>query len=136
MIVLLAASSISLTALQASINAPRDAFRNCLKEATSKATNDKVGADAYGAYVRAACSTEVGSFKGAVVKFDMGNKMSKKASDEDAESMIADFVDSSLERYKYVMGGSAPVKQAAAAPVAATPTPPPPTPAAAPTPPK
>ena len=136
MIVLLAASSITLTALQASINAPREAFRTCLKEATSKASNDKVAADAYGAYVRAACSNELGSFKGAVVKFDMGNKMSKKSSDEDAESMIADFVDSSLERYKYVTGGNEPAKQAAAAPVAATPTPPPPTPAAAPTPPK
>ena len=136
MIVLLAASSISLAALQASINAPREAFRNCLKEATSKASNDKVTSDAYGAYVRAACTSEVGSFKGAVVNFDMGNKMSKRASDEDAEAMIADFVDSSLERYKYMTGGGGPTKQAASAPVAAAPTPPPPTPAAAPQPPK
>src|SRR5690349_1054392 len=136
MIVLLAASSITLAALQASINAPRDAFRNCLKEATTKASNEKVTADAYVAYVRAACSGELGSFKGAVVKFDMGNKMSKNASDEDAEAMIADFVDSSLERYKYVTGANSAPAQAAAAPVAATPTPPPPTPAAAPTPPK
>ena len=137
MIVLLAASSITLAALQASINAPREAFRSCLKEATAKASNEKVTADAYGAYVRAACSGELGSFKGAVVKFDMGNKMSKKASDEDAESMIADFVDSSLERYKYVNGANSAPVQAAAAPVAATPTtPPPPTQASAPTPPK
>jgi len=136
MIVLLAASSITLAALQASINAPRDAFRNCLKEATTKASNEKVTADAYGAYVRAACTGELGSFKGAVVKFDMGNKMSKKASDDDAESMISDFVDSSLERYKYMVGGNSAPAQAAAAPVAATPTPPPPTPASAPTPPK
>jgi hypothetical protein len=138
MIVLLAASSITLAALQASINAPRDAFRNCLKEATNKATNEKVTSDAYGAYVRAACSNEVGSFKGAVVKFDMGNKMSKKASDEDADSMIADFVDSSLERYKYVTAGSSAPKQAAAAapPATAAPTPPPPIPAAAPATPK
>jgi hypothetical protein len=136
MIVLLAASSITLTALQASINAPRDAFRNCLKEATSKAANEKVTSDAYGAYVRAACSGELGSFKGAVVKFDMGNKMSKKASDEDAEAMIADFVDSSLDHYKYMSGGAGPAKQAATAPAAAAPTPPPPTPAASPTPPK
>jgi hypothetical protein len=136
MIVLLAASSISLAALQASINAPREAFRTCLKEATSKAGNEKVTADAYGAYVRTACTNELGSFKGAVVKFDMGNKMSKKASDEDAESMISDFVDSSLERYKYMSGGAGPAKQAASAPVAVAPTPPPPTPASAPTPPK
>ena len=136
MIVLLAASSITLAALQASINAPRDAFKTCLKEASSKASNEKVTADAYNTYVRAACSGQLGSFKGAVVKFDMGNKMSKKASDEDAEMMIADFVDSSLERYKYVTGGSSSAKQAAAAPATSSPTPPPPTPAAAPQPPK
>ena len=61
MIVLLAASSITLTALQASINAPREAFRSCLKEATAKASNEKVSSDAYGAYVRAACSGELGA---------------------------------------------------------------------------
>ena len=80
MIILLAASSITLTALQAAINAPRDAFRTCLKSASTKASGEKVTAEAYEAYVRAACSGELGSFRGAVVKFDMGNKMSKKAS--------------------------------------------------------
>ncbi len=136
MFVLLAATGITLTALQAVINAPREAFRTCLKTASTKASNDKVGADAYGAYVRNACGAELGSFKGAVVKFDMGNKMSKKASDEDAEQMIADFVDSALDHYKYITGGDSAPKQAASAPAApASPTPPP-TPAAAPQPPK
>jgi hypothetical protein len=130
-IILLAASSITLTALQASINAPRDAFKNCLKATSSKASDEKVGADAYEAYVRNACSAQLGSFKGAVVKFDMGNKMSKKASDEDANAMIADFVGSAAERYKYVMGSSGPAKQEASTPKAATP---PPTPAAQPKP--
>jgi len=60
MILLLAASSITLTALQASINAPREAFRVCLKEATSKAATEKVGADGYEAYVRNACSGPLG----------------------------------------------------------------------------
>lgn len=131
MILLIAASSITLTALQASINAPRDAFRNCLKEASSKATTDGVNADGYEAYVRNACSSELGSFKGAVVKFDMGNKMSKKASDEDANLMIGDFLASSLDRYKYVTGATSITKQAVAAvaPPSATP---PPTPAGAP----
>jgi hypothetical protein len=131
MIVLLVASAITLTGLQAAINAPREAFRTCLKEASSKASNEKVGADAYEAYVRAACSAQLGSFKGAVVKFDMGNKMSKKASDEDANSMVDDFLGSALDNYKYrtgaSSGGSSPPAQ---------PTPPPPTPAAAPQPPK
>jgi hypothetical protein len=131
MIVLLAASSLTLTALQAVINAPREAFRTCLKEASSKASGDKVTAEGYEAYVRNACSAQLGSFKGAVVKFDMGNKMSKKASDDDAESMISDFVSSALDHYKYMVGATSPAKEVASAPAPAT-TPPPPTPAAQP----
>jgi hypothetical protein len=131
MIILLAASSITLTALQAAINAPRDAFRTCLKSASTKASGEKVTAEAYEAYVRSACNGELGSFRGAVVKFDMGNKMSKKASDDDADSMISDFVSSALDNYKYVTGGAQ--KQAASAPAPAPAvTPPPPTPAAQP----
>lgn len=136
MIVLLAATGITLTALQAAINAPREAFRTCLKDASAKASNDKVTAEAYGAYVRNNCSTQLGSFKGAVVKFDMGNKMSKKASDDDADQMISDFVDSALDHYKYITGAdSAPKMNASAAAPAATPTPTP-TPAAISQPPK
>jgi hypothetical protein len=131
MIVLLAASSLTLTALQAVINAPREAFRTCLKEASSKASGEKVTAEGYEAYVRNACSAQLGSFKGAVVKFDMGNKMSKKASDDDAESMISDFVSSALDHYKYMVGATSPAKEVASAPAPAT-TPPQPTPAAQP----
>lgn len=138
MIFLVAASAVSLLGTQASINAPRDAFKTCLREASSKASNEKVGAEGFEAYVRNACTSELGSFKGAVVKFDMGNKMSKKASDEDASSMIADFVGSALDHYKYMTGSTGETKQAAAAPAtspaaAATPAP---TPASAPQPPK
>ena len=82
MIALLAASAIFLTASQAVINGPRAAFRSCLREASSKASNAKVGGDGFEAYVRTNCGAQLGSFKAAVVKFDMGNKMSRKASDE------------------------------------------------------
>ena len=137
MIALLVASVLSMTGLEAIMNAPRDAFKACLKEATVKASTDKVGPDAYEAYVRNACGAELGAFKGAVVKFDMGNKMSRKASDEDADQMISDFVDSSLDHYKYITGANSAAKQQANAPApAAKPTPPPPTPAAAGQPPK
>jgi len=133
MIILLAASAISLTALQASINAPREAFKTCLKDASSKASSAKVGADGYDAFVRNACTAELGSFKGAVVKFDMGNKMSRKASDEDAAAMIDDFMSSALDRYKYVTGANSAPVRAAAAPATSSPiTPPQPTPAAQP----
>ena len=139
MIALLAASAIFLTASQAVINGPREAFRSCLKEATSKAQSEKVRADGYDAYIRSNCGAQLGAFKGAVVKFDMGNKMSRKASDEDADAMIGDFVSSSLENYKYRTGAeAAATKQASAAAPAPSPTPakPQPTPAAQPKPPK
>ena len=136
MIVLLAASAVFLTASQAVINGPREAFRVCLKEATSKASNDKVAANGFEAYVRTNCGGQLGAFKGAVIKFDMGNKMSRKASDDDADSMIADFMGSALDNYKYRTGGnSAPAQQANAAPPAPT-AKPQPTPASQPQPPK
>jgi hypothetical protein len=131
MIILLAASSITLTALQASINAPRDAFKACLKEASAKASNDKVAADAYEAYVRTACSGQLGSFKAATVGFDMKNKMSRKDASADADAMISDFLSSSLDHYKYMVGPAPAEKQDASAPKAGTATPPP-TPAAQP----
>jgi len=139
MIVLVAASAIFLTASQAVINGPRDAFKSCLKEASSKASSDKVAADGFEAYVRTNCAAQLGAFKGAVVKFDMGNKMSRNASDEDANAMIADFMGSALDNYKYRNGGAnAAATQQASAPPPAAPSvkPPPPTPAAAPQPPK
>jgi hypothetical protein len=128
-IILIAASAISLTALQASINAPRDSFRTCLKQMSSKASGEKVGAEAYEAYIRTNCNAELGSLKAAVVKFDMGNKMSHKASSDDADSMISDFVSSALDNYKYYnRGTSAQVKQAAIATKAAPAITPPPGP--------
>jgi hypothetical protein len=138
MIVLLAASAVFLTASQAVINGPREAFRTCLKEATSKASNDKVTADGFETYVRTNCGAQLGAFKGAVIKFDMGNKMSKKASDDDADSMIADFMGSALDNYKYRTGGNSGATKEASAPPpsAAAIKPPPPTPASAPQPPK
>jgi len=136
-IALLAASAIFLTASQAVINGPREAFRSCLKEATSKAQGEKVKADGYEAYVRSNCGAQLGAFKGAVVKFDMGNKMSRKASDEDADAMIGDFVSSSLENYKYRAGAeAAATKQASAPAPALVPATPQPTPASQPKPPK
>jgi hypothetical protein len=132
MIILLAASSVSLLALQASINAPREAFRTCLKDASVKAAAEKVAADSYEAYARNACSGQLGTFKGAVIKFDMSNKMSRKASDDDADAMIDDFISGATDHYKYVLGSSSPTKQQASAPAAQPTATPQPIPAAEP----
>jgi hypothetical protein len=136
MIPLLGASAIFLMASQAVINGPRDGFKTCLREASNKASSEKIGADGYTAYIRNACSAQLGSFKGAIIKFDMGNKMSRKASDDDADAMIGDFVSSALDHYKYVTGANSAVQEASAAAPALTPAKPQPIQASQPQPPK
>lgn len=103
MIFLVGASAIYLTALQASINAPRDAFQSCLKSAVDKAQAQKIDGDGYEAFVRSTCGAQLGSFKSAVTAFDIKNKMSRKDASQDAEAMIADFVSGSTDHYRYVI---------------------------------
>jgi len=117
MIGILGASAITLTALQATINAPTDAFRNCLREATEKATKDKVTGDGFEAYARNACTVQMGSLKSAVIAFRMKNGMTKKAAGDDAEMTVDDYVATSVDKYQFFASQNAPV--AAPAPAAA-----------------
>ena len=123
MIALLGASAITLAASQAAINAPTEAFRGCLKEAASKAKGEKVGGDAIEAYLRNACTVQMGTLKDALVSFRMKNGMSRKAAADDAEMTVEDYVASPADNYKFMVEfdakNSAP--PAAAAPVAVTP---------------
>jgi hypothetical protein len=114
-IVLLSATSIVLAALQASISAPTDAFRNCLKEAATKATSEKVSGDAYEAYARNACSVPMGSLKSAVVAFRMKNGMGRKAATDDADMTVDDYVATSVDKYQFFASQNAPQKPATAA---------------------
>jgi hypothetical protein len=70
MIALLGASALVLSALQASISAPTDAFRGCLREAATKAKSDKVSGDAIEAYLRNACIGQMGTQE-ALIAFRM-----------------------------------------------------------------
>ena len=120
MIALLAASAIVLAALQASITAPTTAFRGCLHDAAAKATTDKVAADGIEAYLRNACTVQLGSLKSALVEFRMKNGMTRKAADNDAEMTIDDYVSTPADNYKFMAQRDAP-KTAPAAKPAATP---------------
>jgi hypothetical protein len=122
-IVLLSASSIVLAALQASISAPTDAFRNCLKEAATKATTEKVSGDAYEAYARNACSVSMGSLKSAVMAFRTKNGMGRKAAADDADMTVDDYVATSVDKYQFMATVNAPQKPAATATQAAAPAP-------------
>ena len=116
MIAILGASAITLTALQATINAPTEAFRTCLHEASDKATKEKVAGDAFEAYARNACGVQMGALKSAVVAFRMKNGMSRKAAGDDAEMTVDDYVGTSVDKYQFFAAENA--KNSAPAPVA------------------
>jgi hypothetical protein len=124
MIVLLVASAISMAATQASIAAPTDAFRGCLREAAVKAKSDKVPGDGIEAYLKNACTAQMGSLKEALVAFRMKNGMSRKSAGDDAQMTVDDYVATPADNYKYLASMNAPK-------AAAPPAPPAPTPAAA-----
>jgi hypothetical protein len=128
MIALFAAAAIGLAALQASIAAPTDAFRGCLREAVAKAKTEKVAGNAIEAYLKTACSAQMSTLKSAVVAFRMKNGMSKKAAADDADMTVDDYVSTPADNYKFMADMNAPKSAAPAA--GATP---PATPAAAPT---
>jgi len=124
MIALLVASAINLAALQASIAAPTDAFRGCLRDAATKAKSEKVPGDGIEAYLKNACTVQMGSLKEALVAFRMKNGMSRKAAGDDAEMTVDDYVSTPADNYKFMANMDAKP--------AATPAPPAITPAAAP----
>jgi hypothetical protein len=117
------ASSMFLTGLQATINAPRDAFRACLRQANTKAQSQKVGAEAYEAFIRTACTVEHDTLKTAIVAFNMKNGMARKAAADDAEFTISDYVGSMVDNYKFMADFNKPAPAPAAAPATPAATP-------------
>jgi hypothetical protein len=138
MIVLLGASAIVLSAMQASIEAPTSAFRGCLHTAVDKAKADKVTGDAIEAYLRNACTAQMATLKEALIGFRMKNGMTRKAAISDADMTVDDYVSTPVDNYKFTMKSAAPAApaapaaQAQAAASALKPATPAPTPAAAP----
>ena len=73
-----------------------------LSEASSKASGEKVGGDAIEAYLRNACTVQLGSLKSAVVIFRMKNGMAKKTAGDDADMTIDDYVATSVDKYQFM----------------------------------
>jgi hypothetical protein len=122
---LVAASALALSALQASIAAPTDAFRGCLRDAAAKAKSEKVAADGIEAYLKTACTVQMGTLKDALIAFRMKNGMARKAAGADAEMTVDDYVATPADNYRFMATMDAPK-------AAANPATPAPTPAAAP----
>ena len=129
MIIFVAASAISLVASQATIAAPTNAFRACLREAATKAKGEKVAGDAIEAYLKNACTAQMGTLKDAVIGFRMKNGMSRKAAASDAEMTVDDYVASPADNYKFMAQQdapkAAPATTTAPAPIPASVTQPP-----------
>lgn len=123
MIVLLASTSIYLSALQASIAAPTEAFRGCLRHATETATKDKVNADGIEDYYRTTCSVQMQSLKSAVIAFRVKNGMAKKAAADDADMTVEDYMAAPIDRYKYIADMNKEASPASAEPSAPAATP-------------
>ena len=121
MIIFLAASGITLTALQASIAGPTDAFRGCLREAATKAKSEKVSGDGIEAYLRNACGGQMSSLKNAVIAFRMKNGMSHKAAADDADMTVDDYVATPVDNYKFMADMDKPKAEAAPAKPVVTP---------------
>lgn len=110
-------TAISLTMLQATINAPREAFRQCTRAAASKARSEKVGGDQFEAYMRNSCSVQIGALRSAILAFNVKNGMAKKAAAADADLTVEDYAASPIDQYRFKAG-------IAAAPAATTSEPP------------
>lgn len=114
MIIMLAASSLYVSALQAGIAAPTSAFRGCLREAAAKAKTEKIGADAIESYLKNACTSQMGSLREALIAFRIKNGMSHSAASSDAAMTVNDYISTPVDNYKFMAGMDA--KQVAAAP--------------------
>jgi hypothetical protein len=122
MIALIGASVIYFTALQASINAPTEAFRGCLKAAVTKATNAKVAPDGIEDFFKTECSAQMDSLKNAVVAFRVKNGMARKTAVEDANMTVEDYMVGPADRYRFMAemnAGAAKSQTPAAAPAPA-----------------
>ena len=107
MVAFITIPAIALSMLQASIAAPTDAFRGCLRSATDKAKTEKVGADKIDDYLRTTCTVQMGTLKEALVAFRMKNGMSRKAAADDASMTVDDYVATPADNYKFMAEAAA-----------------------------
>lgn len=120
MIALVAASVLYMSALQAGIAGPTDSFRACLRAAATKAKSEKVTADGIEAYLKNACTPQMGTLSDVLIAFRMKNGMTRKAAVSDAAMTVDDYISTPADNYKFMVGQEA--KQAAP-PAPATPAP-------------
>ena len=78
----------------------RHDFTQCLKEAASKAVNQKIGADGFVAFARTNCAAAEAPFAASLTSANVSHGMSKRAAASDAASQVSDYYSERLDNYK------------------------------------
>lgn len=84
----------------AAIDAPRNAFRACLKTFENNQMNAKVDAAAYATAVKAACPGEAQALSDALIKFDVAMGTKRASAQANAQRDVDDYRLTSEERYR------------------------------------
>lgn len=95
-------TAVILAALvqSAAINGQRDKYEACLSQAFESAKAQKMPAEALDAHLRQNCASIEESFEGALIAFDLKNKVPRKQAAADAQLQVNDLVDNLVERYR------------------------------------
>lgn len=95
-------TAVILAALvqSAAINSQRDNYESCLTKTFESAKAQKLPAEALDAHLRQACASIEASFEGALIAFDLKNKVPRKQAAADAQLQVNDLVDNLVERYR------------------------------------
>ena len=88
-------------ALQGGSGDPRKDYVSCLNDAIASAKSANVAVDGFKAYASKTCAPIEAAFRAKLVAIDVKNGMSKKASVEDAQIQLDDYLYTAEERYKY-----------------------------------
>ena len=84
----------------AMIDAPRNAFRTCLKSFETNQMRAKVAADAYATAVKTACPAEAQALSDALVKYDVAMGTKRASALANAQRDVDDYRLTSEERYR------------------------------------
>jgi hypothetical protein len=119
MIGVIAVPAIALSLLQASVVAPTQSFRGCLRDAATKASDEKVSGDNIEAYLKNACTIQMGALREALIAFRLKNGMNHKNAAADADMTVDDYVSTPADNYKFTINYNPSKPTAAATPAAA-----------------
>lgn len=86
-----------------SIEAPRNAFRTCLKTFETNQMQAKIDAAAYATAVKGACSTEAQALTDALVRYDVAMGTKRANAQANAARDVDDYRLTSEERYRDMM---------------------------------